>query len=173
MPWKAPNWRAHRAPSPGHSGVTWICRRAWQGTCPGAATPILFVGIPSTTIGKIMFVLYPLTLINGIESFTYEYRCGCIIAVLYPWYYTTLWIVHCIIQHRLNCEPYLTVITTTPSKVAYVHCTRIRQRQAGVSAITRRPNAFIVAHELGWASTRPRLGPPLCSIRNSSIVKSL
>jgi hypothetical protein len=32
------------------------------------ATPISFVGIPSTIIGKIMFVLYPLTLINGIES---------------------------------------------------------------------------------------------------------
>ena len=71
----------------------------------------------------------------------------------------------------MNCGPYL--ITTTPSKVAYMHCTRIQQGQAGVSAITRRPKAFIVAHELGWASTRSRPGPPFCSIRNSSIVKSL
>ena len=45
--------------------------------------------------------------------------------------------------------------------------------QARVSAITRRPTAFIDAHELGWASTRSRSGPPFCSIRNSSIVKSL
>ena len=36
--------------------------------------------------------------------------------------------------------------------------------QAGVGAITRRPNAFIVAHELGWASTISKLGPPFCSI---------
>ena len=31
---------------------------------------------------------------------------------------------------------------------------------------------FIVAHELGWASTKSRPWPPLCSIRNNSIVKS-
>ena len=74
---------------------------------------------------------------------------------------------------RLNCGPYLMIIFMAPSKVAYLHCTRIQQGQAGVSAITRRPNAFIVAHELGWASTRSRPGPPFCSIRNNSIVKSL
>ena len=78
-----------------------------------------------------------------------------------------------IIHHCLNCGPNLTIITTAPSKVAYLHCTRIRQGQAGVSAITRRPNAFIVAHELGWASTRSRLGPPFCPIRNIVIIKSL
>ena len=38
--------------------------------------------------------------------------------------------------------------------------------------VEQRPNAFIVTHELGWASTRLRPGPPLCSIRNNSIVKS-
>ena len=66
------------------------------------------------------------------------------------------------------------IITAASSKVAYVHCTRIRQGQAGVSAITRRPNAFIVAHELDWASTRSRPGPPFfCSFRNNLIVKSL
>ena len=74
---------------------------------------------------------------------------------------------------HLNCGPYLTIITTGPSKVAYMHCTRIRQGQAGVSAITRRPNAFIVVHEIGWASTRSRPGLPFCSIRNNWIVKSL
>ena len=81
--------------------------------------------------------------------------------------------MQCIIQHHLNYGPYMRIITTAPSKVAYLHCTRIRQGQAGVSAITRRPNAFIVAHELGWASTRSRPGPPLCSIQNNSIVESL
>ena len=65
-------------------------------------------------------------------------------------------------SNRLNCGPYTTTITTAPSKVAYMHCTRIRQGQAGVSAITRRPTAFIVAHELGWASTRSRPGSPIC-----------
>ena len=35
---------------------------------------------------------------------------------------------------------------------------------SGVNAITRRPNAFTIAHELGWASTRSRTGPPFCSI---------
>ena len=56
-----------------------------------------------------------------------QYRCGCIIAVLY----------HCIIQH---CQTMPCIIKT---------------------------------HELGWASTRSRPGPPFCSIRNNSIVKSL
>ena len=45
--------------------------------------------------------------------------------------------------------------------------------QAGVSIITRRPNALIVAHELSWASTRSRLIPPLCSIRNKSLQQDI
>ena len=65
---------------------------------------------------------------------------------------------------RLNYGPYLMTITTAPSKVAYMHCTRIQHGQEGVSAITRWPTAFIDAHELGWASTRSR------PIWNNSIV---
>ena len=64
-----------------------------------------------------------------------NYECGCIIAILYPWYYTI------VLYNTPKVEPW--------------------------------PNAFIVAHELGWASTRSRPGPPSCSIRNNSIVKSL
>ena len=106
-----------------------------------------------------------------------DYRCGCIIAVLYPWYYTT------ILYNTLNCAMYY----TTPSelwtlyedhyygaikgRLSALHKNPTRASQ--VSAITRWPNAFIVAHELSWASTRSRPGPPLCSIQNNSIVESL
>ena len=87
-----------------------------------------------------------------------------------PLYCISLCIVHCIIQHRLNCGPYLRIVTMVPWQVACLHCTRILQGQAGVSAITRRPNAFIVAHELGRAITRP--GPPF-SIWIYCMIKSL
>ena len=39
--------------------------------------------------------------------------------------------------------------------------------------VEQRPNAFIVAHKLSWASTTSRPGSPLCSIRNNLIVKLL
>ena len=86
-----------------------------------------------------------------------------------PLYYTTLGIVHCIIHHRMDYGPSLMIITTTPSKVIYLHCTRIRQGQTWVSTITRWPHAFIVNHEFGWANTRSRPGLPFYSIRNNSI----
>ena len=70
---------------------------------------------------------------------------------------------------RLHCGPYRRTFLRRHQRSPIC----IRQGQAGVSAITRRPNAFLVPHELGWPSTRLRPGPPFRLIRNNSIVKLL
>ena len=101
-----------------------------------------------------------------------DYRCGCIIAVLYPWYSTI------VLYNSLNCALYYTAPSElwTLSDDHYYgdiegRLFALHKNPTGASG--GGPNAFIVAHELGWASTRSRPGPPFCSIQNNSIVKPL